>query len=411
MFNPSAPSGKVGTARRITTITAVPTMLLASVHLRDLWRGARAIPVAFAGTAAGLVLAAFPAVATPIQSQDVSPLRHTIVYSRFVPGADTATVFRLDAGKSEPTVVRGGLLDLAIPSPNVRHFATFGLTATGRASAAVFNIHGRDYRTLALPDPTLELPAGAWLGNHRLVAQGFDPTHETRAGLYSRRVADGGGLIRLSDSGHRVDWPVAAAPNGHKFLFFRPHAKGETSDSAPQDAYIVNANGTHLTRLTPPRATTAFAFGAATATWSPDSKHVAIAAAHGSFWENPVHSVYIARADGTHVSRIGPRGEIWDASWSPNGRWIAFSKKTGGRFQLYLMHPDGTGVRRLTTGTARSSTAPTWSPSSDQLVFLRWKDDPRVQNIWAINSDGSQMFQVTHRPAGYSSNLGIGWLP
>ena len=383
------------------------------VRLRSLLRGtlARRL-VAATGTAAALALAAFPALATPTQAQAVSPLRHTIVYSRFVPGADTATVFRLNAGQTEPTVVRDGVLDFALPSPDVRHLATFGLTATERASAAVFNIDGSGYRTLELPDPTLELPGGSWLGNDRLVAQGVDPTDGTRAGLYSRRRSDGGGLIRLSNSGHRVDWPVAASPNGRKFLFFRPHAKDQTSDSAPQDAFVVDADGAHLTRLTPPGATTAFAFGAATATWSPDSRHVAIAASRGPFWTSRLRSVYIVNADGSHVSRIGPRGDIWDASWSPDGRWIAFSMKTDGRFQLYLMHPDGTGVRQLTPGTdEQSSIAPTWSPSSDQLVFLRWTDDPRVQEIWAINADGSQMFQVTHQPAGYSSVLGVGWLP
>ena len=383
------------------------------VGLRSLLRGtlARRL-VAATGIAAALALAAFPALATPTQAQVESPLRHTIVYSRFVPGADTATVFRLNAGQTEPTVVRDAVLDFALPSPDVRHLATFGLTATERASAAVFNIDGSGYRTLELPDPTLELPGGSWLGNDRLVAQGVDPTDGTRAGLYSRRTSDGGGLIRLSNSGHRADWPVAGSPNGRKFLFFRPDAKDETSDSAPQDAFVVDADGTHLTLLTPPGATTAFAFGAATATWSPDSKHVAIAASRGPFWTSLVRSVYIVNADGSHVSRIGPRGDIWDASWSPDGRWIAFSMKIDGRFQLYVMRPDGTGVRRLTPDTdAQSSVAPTWSPTSDQLVFLRWTDDPRVQEIWAINADGSQMSQVTHQPAGYSSNLGVGWLP
>lgn len=392
---------------------SIAARLVSSVHLLELLRGTRTTrSVALAASAAALALAVAPAPATPAQAQAVSPLRHTIVYSRFLPGADTATVFRLNAGQTVPTVVRDGLFDFALPSPDVRHFAAFALTATERASAAVFNIDGSGYRTLELPDPTLEVPGGAWLGNDRLVAQGFDPTDGTRAGLYSRRTSDGGGAIRLSNSGHRADWPVSGSPNGRKFLFFRPHAKDETSDSAPQDAFVVDGDGTHLTLLTPPDVTTAFAFGAATATWSPDSKHVAIAAAHGSFWSNRVHSVYIVDADGSHISRIGPRGEIWDASWSPDGRWIAFSMKTDGRFQLYVMHPDGTGVRRLTSDTdAQSSVAPTWSPSSDQLVFLRWTDDPRVQEIWAINADGSQMFQVTHQPAGYSSVLGVGWLP
>lgn len=342
-----------------------------------------------------------------------SPLRHSIVYTRFLPGADTGTVFRLDPGETDPKVIRDGVLDYALMSPDGRQFTTFAPTADDRGSACIFNVDGSGYRALEIPDPTLIMPGGNWSsGTERLVGQGLDPTDASRTGLYSRRASDGGGLIQLTHPGSRIDWPVSAAPDGQKFLFFRPSAKDETSDSAPQDAFVVNTDSADLTRLTPTGVTTAFAFGAATATWSPDSKHVALAGAAGLFWKNSVHSVYVVDADGTRATRVGPRGDIWDAAWSPDGKWIAFSMRTNDRFQLYLMHPDGTAVRQLTPGTdAQSSVAPTWSRGSDQLVFHRWTNNPRVQDIWSINVDGQHLYQVTHQPAGYGSGPGLAWLP
>jgi Tol biopolymer transport system component len=88
------------------------------------------------------------------------------------------------------------------------------------------------------------------------------------------------------------------------------------------------------------------------------------------------------------------------------------TKGTGGLFQLYLMHPNGSGVRQLTSGSdGRSSLHPTWSPDSDQLLFLRGTSNSGNANIWSINVHGSRLYQVTHQSAGYGTGLALAWLP
>jgi hypothetical protein len=54
------------------------------------------------------------------------------------------------------------------------------------------------------------------------------------------------------------------------------------------------------------------------------------------------------------------------------------------------------------------STQPFWSRSSDQLLFKRFTSSPHVVDLWSINVDGSELYQVTHDPAGY---VGLAWLP
>ena len=178
---------------------------------------------------------------------------------------------------------------------------------------------------------------------------------------------------------------------------------------------MVGANGKGLTRLTPKGTTTAVVFSYDSVSWSPDGTKVAVAAAKEPFWNTSIHSVYVASADGSSFKRVGPRGNIWDAVWSPDGRWIAFSmatKATGGLFQLYLMHPNGSGVRQLTSGSdGLSSLHPTWSPDSDQLLFLRGTSNSGNANIWSINVHGSRLYQVTHKSAGYGTGLALAWLP
>ena len=57
-----------------------------------------------------------------------------------------------------------------------------------------------------------------------------------------------------------------------------------------------------------------------------------------------------------------------DPTWSPNGRQIAFVSRRDGNDELYLMAPDGSGLRRL-TNDAGADVTPRWSPDGEWLAF------------------------------------------
>jgi Tol biopolymer transport system component len=91
-------------------------------------------------------------------------------------------------------------------------------------------------------------------------------------------------------------------------------------------------------------------------------------------------SLEIMNADGSHVhtileetNQVGTNLVIAFPSWSPDGAQIAFG--IGGFFgrpvrpgQLAVIHPDGSGLRLLTEGSA-SSGFPSWSPDGRQVVY------------------------------------------
>jgi hypothetical protein len=369
----------------------------------------------------GLVVALTAAVATggsAIASavngaDDASPLRHAVVFSRFLPGADMGGLYRIDAGGTVEQPIRP-VFDAAILSPDATRFLDFAPTPDGRGSTAIYNVDGSGYQVLPIPDLTLELPGGWWLGNTKIAMEGWRLNGDSSGvGIYARRASDGGGLIRLTDAGASHDRQVKASPDGSKLLFFHPSSKRETGDSAPQDAFVVGADGTGLTRLSPPGMTTAFVFGTHEAvSWSPDSSKVAIVLANGPFWNDPSRSVFVVKSDGSALTRIGPRGDIWDAIWSPDGRWIAFTlatKASSGLHELFLMHPDGSGLHRLVSASdGLISTQPFWSRGSDQLLFKRFTNDPGFVDLWSVNADGSELYQVTQQPGEYR---GLAWLP
>jgi Tol biopolymer transport system component len=55
-------------------------------------------------------------------------------------------------------------------------------------------------------------------------------------------------------------------------------------------------------------------------------------------------------------------------AWSPDGSWIAFSRSEGGDQPptLYLIHPDGSGLRGITNAHAEN---PSWSPDGRLIAF------------------------------------------
>jgi Tol biopolymer transport system component len=335
----------------------------------------------------------------------------SIVFNRGAPGSDLA-VFTINLdGTGEQRIRPAG--DGAVLSPNGTRLMDPRRADDGRLTTSVFNIDGSGYEVLPIDDPTLQLGYGAWSPDgKRFVTDGWDETRDDRKGLYTRRSADGGDIVRLTDAGIRYDFPMTPggySPDGSRILFFRPSTRA-VGDGEPMDLFAVTVDGTDLQKLDPPGTTTGLVGGGIAASWSPDGKQVAVVLSSGSFWDDDARAAYVVDADGSHVKLITPRGDILSAQWSPDGRWIAFDSSDGGPHDLFVIHPDGTGLARITSTEEDGlfSFGPVWSPDSTKLLFVRGLDELDSTDLWTVNVDGTGLSQVTHSLGGYG---GYAWLP
>lgn len=109
------------------------------------------------------------------------------------------------------------------------------------------------------------------------------------------------------------------------------------------------------------------------------------------------------RADGSDVVRLTHNDvDERDPVWSPDGKWIAFSKEVAlteaGQtdYDLFIMSDDGQQTFGLTSGGSPDR-APDWSPDGRTIAFTRGQMWPEAGDIYTVNVDGSDLRRVAQR--------------
>jgi eukaryotic-like serine/threonine-protein kinase len=83
---------------------------------------------------------------------------------------------------------------------------------------------------------------------------------------------------------------------------------------------------------------------------------------------------------------------------SPNGEWVAFYSLTQPEGQLYVSHPDGTGLRQVTNDMAVDR-VPRWSPDGKWIAFFSNRSGRLA--LWKIRPDGSELQQISEGGGGF----------
>ena len=115
--------------------------------------------------------------------------------------------------------------------------------------------------------------------------------------------------------------------------------------------------------------------------WSPDGEHLAFIANEGedrrySYRGRAAYRytrvLNTVREDGSQLTRIGETTAL--PTWSPDGDELAYATVDGDIPALYAVRPDGTGRRLIWSGGADEGFAPIsevlWSPDGSEILFF-----------------------------------------
>jgi Tol biopolymer transport system component len=179
-------------------------------------------------------------------------------------------------------------------------------------------------------------------------------------------------IARADGSGDRpllaasaLDYNPSPSPDG-KWIVFTSERDGSA------DLYRARMDGSSLERLATDAAYDD------QASWSPDGTSIAFVSTRGS-GRTDVWMLDLATKAARNLT-VDPGGDF-RPSWSPDGQWIAFSSDRGTQIErdppewehlqrtsIYLIRPNGQGLRRLTPGD-RFAGSPQWSPDAKRIVF------------------------------------------
>lgn len=145
---------------------------------------------------------------------------------------------------------------------------------------------------------------------------------------------------------------------------------------------------------------------------SPDGKWIVFRSGRSGHKNLYIMDAEEGEPGGLHRLTEGPWTDTM-CNWSPDGDWILFASDRenpgSGGYELFLIHPNGTGLRKLVqSGSAGRANHPWFSPDGKRIVFT--SDYAAVSaepisnahhyqpygEIFVVNLDGSGIHRLTH---------------
>lgn len=179
------------------------------------------------------------------------------------------------------------------------------------------------------------------------------------------RNADAGRRIIQPDDEQELNVGPVLSPDGSRLAFLSSRSRLSI------DLYVADAATGRIERKLISTAADphydSLQFISSAGAWDPTGQRLAVGAIRTG---RPVIAIFNA-GNGNREREIAIAGvdEVFQPSWSPDGRRIAFSALSGGYSDLWVMDLESGAARKL-TDDAFADFQPSWSPDGQRLVFV-----------------------------------------
>lgn len=290
-----------------------------------------------------------------------------------------------------------GLFDYSL-SPDGDRIAYAALREDGGSDLWLIKTDGSE-RTPLLMCPDAMCSGTAWMpGTGRLI--------------YERRTA----LIEGSAPGPPRLWWLDGATGETVVVFDDTQILGYGASWSPAGAWLSyvapSSQGVQVYNVEDGRNFVIPSRMGGLAIWNPQGDALLVPDIQQNAEGFAVHLLRAKPAEGELLDISGDGNPVEDSSpaWSPDGNWIAFTRKVAGASmgkQIWLMRPDGSEARYLTNEVDIHHGLPLWSPDNRYLAFQRFplKELNATPAIWLLDLEtetSRELVAPANRPT---------WLP
>lgn len=176
-------------------------------------------------------------------------------------------------------------------------------------------------------------------------------------------------ISKFFDKNVNMNYAPVISPDGKKMVY-------SMSQFGESSLYELDLETRRVTRLTNGRCIDT------SPSYSPDMRYIAFNSDRcGS------QQLYILDTVTKQIKRLSPcgKGQYATPVWSPNGRWIAFTRFGHGKFYIGVIRSDGSGEKLLARGYLVEG--PTWSSNGRVLMFSH-QDYSGREKLYSVDSTG-----------------------
>jgi Tol biopolymer transport system component len=184
------------------------------------------------------------------------------------------------------------------------------------------------------------------------------------------------GTVRPLIVGETEDIAPWFSPDGQRFMFVRKISGGEAY-------FVADADGSNARKLVDPRVDWF--------EWSPASDRIVV-----RHWVDGVITTSIVDVASGESTKLDVGLDVLVPTWRPNHDQIVFGTDEAEDHFLYVVNPDGKGLRRLATAPGAVG-SPSLAPDGRSIAYATWETDKpgRHGRIHILDIDSG----VDHEPA------------
>ncbi len=272
-----------------------------------------------------------------------------------------------------------------------------------------------DLLRAAASDGNIKASLVAVLGvdEEQLTKDWHEATKKSFAAVYETAkpaTAFGRSLITREQGGGDMNVTPSISPDGSKVVFLSEKSLFSI------DMYVADVATGRITRklveTTSDPHFDSLQFIASAGDWAPDNRRFVFAGIHAG---QPVLTIVdTSNGDRQGEYEFKDLGEIYNPTFSPDGKRIAFSALKGGVLDLFLYTVEGGALEQL-TNDAFADLDPEWSPDGRELVWVTDRFSSNLDTlsfgnyrIGAIDPSSRQMRALAGFESGRNSNPEFG---